>query len=50
MFPAVNFSETFGFFPPTPRVAGSTFITYKAEGGQYVQDGDPVDVSGLLGF
>lgn len=50
MFPTINFSETFGFFPPTPRVAGSVFLTYKAEGGQYVQDGEPVDVSGLLGF
>lgn len=50
IFPALSFAEGFDFFPPTPRVAGSTFITYKAEGGKYVQEGEAVDVRGLLGF
>lgn len=50
IFAPITFSETLGFFPPVPRVAGSTFVLYKGEEGKWVPSGDPVDVAGLLGF
>ncbi|MDX2377545.1 ABC transporter substrate-binding protein [Microbacterium sp. LRZ72] len=48
--PPVNFAEDLGFFPALPRVAGSVYVVYKAEDGKFVQDGEPIDVNGKLGF
>jgi ABC-type branched-subunit amino acid transport system substrate-binding protein len=48
VYPPVNFSEDAGFYPLTPRVAGSQFFGYIAEDGKYVPNGDvTVDLSGL---
>jgi ABC-type branched-subunit amino acid transport system substrate-binding protein len=48
LFPPINFSEDSGFYPLTPRVAGSQFFGYVAEGGKFVPNGDlTVDLSGL---
>lgn len=50
LYPALNFSKSFGWFPPAPRAAESIFQLYKASNGQYVPDGEPVDVAKLLTF
>jgi ABC-type branched-subunit amino acid transport system substrate-binding protein len=50
LYPALNFSKSFGWFPPAPRAAANTFQLYKASEGQYVPVGDPVDVAKLLKF
>jgi ABC-type branched-subunit amino acid transport system substrate-binding protein len=48
--PPFTFAKNLGFFPALSRVAGSTFIVYRAQGGKLVQDGAPINVSGKLGF
>lgn len=50
LYPSLNFSKSFGWFPPAPRAGASTFQLYKAVDGTYVPDGEPVDVAKLLTF
>jgi hypothetical protein len=48
IYEPVNFSKSAGFYPLTPRVAGSLFYSYIAEDGVYVPNGDvTTDLSGL---
>jgi ABC-type branched-subunit amino acid transport system substrate-binding protein len=48
LFPPITFAEDAGFYPLTPRVAGSQFFGYIAKDGAYVPNGDvTVDLSGL---
>lgn len=50
MYAPTDFTETAGFFPPTPRVAGNLFQGYVAKDGIYEPEGDQLDLTGKLGF
>lgn len=50
LYAPTNFAESFGWFPAAPRVAGSVYQVYSAEGGSWKPIGEPMDVSDTLDF
>jgi len=50
MYAPTDFATDAGFFPPAPRVAGSTFIPYISKDGQWETNGDAIHLAGNIGF
>jgi ABC-type branched-subunit amino acid transport system substrate-binding protein len=48
IFAPTNFSKDAGWFPPAPRVADSVYQPYISKDGQYVPNGDPIDLGDKL--
>ena len=49
MYAPTDFSADAGFWSDLPRVAGHTFQSYVAKGGEWVPEGDPIELKGRLG-
>lgn len=50
MYAPTDFAKDAGFFPPAPRVTGSTYLPYISKDGKWVPNGDPIEMAGNLGF